>query len=124
MGTWESAGDIGGNNPTTGQGCNCTDSSNARPSTHRLLVASCPKEFPLVDVRFGSIAAPQHDISLTAAFGCIADTHASATFLVIVDDRSASRPDIGFIRLAPHNLSGVVYYETERIGKYVYRGKQ
>ena len=58
------------------------------------------------------------------AIGVKAHTHASATFLVIVDDRSASRPDIGFIRLTPHNLSGVVYYETERIGNYVYRGKQ
>jgi hypothetical protein len=69
----------------------------------------------LIGVRYGSLAAPQDSITPTAAFGCIANTHASATFLVIVD-RSASRPDIGFIRLAPHNLSGVVYYETERIG--------
>ncbi len=59
-----------------------------------------------------------------SAFGGEADAHASATFLVIVDDRSASRPDIGFIRLTPHNLSGVVYYETERIGYYLYKGKQ
>ena len=77
----------------------------------------------LIGVRYGSLAAPQDSITPTAAFGCIANTHASATFLVIVD-RSASRPDIGFIRLAPHNLSGVVYYETERIGNYLYRGKQ
>ncbi len=33
-----------------------------------------------------------------------ADAHASATFLVIIDDYSASSPDIGFIRLTPHNL--------------------
>ncbi len=76
------------------------------------------------DVRFGSFPALRHPISSVAAIGCIADTHASATFLVIVDDCSASRPDIGFIRLASHNLSGVVNYETERIGNYVYRGKQ
>ncbi len=66
--------------------------------------------------RFGSLAALQDSTTPMAAFRCIANTHASATFLVIVDDYSASRPDIGFIRLAPHNLSGVVYYETERIG--------
>ncbi len=77
----------------------------------------------LIGVRFGSLAAPQDSITPTAAFGCIANTHASATFLVIVD-RSASRPDIGFVRLAPHNLSGIVYYETERIGNYVYGGNQ
>jgi len=33
-----------------------------------------------------------------------ADTHASATLLVIIHDCSASRPDIGFIRLASHNV--------------------
>ena len=58
------------------------------------------------------------------SMGGEADTHASATFLVIIDNCSASRPDIGFIPLAPHNLSGVVYYETERMGNYLYRGKQ
>ncbi len=35
-----------------------------------------------------------------AAFGGGADAQASATFLVIID-YSASRPDIGFIRLLP-----------------------
>jgi hypothetical protein len=54
----------------------------------------------------------------------VPDTHASDTFLVIIHDCSASRPDIGFIRLAPHNLSGVVYHKTERIGNYLYIGKQ
>jgi hypothetical protein len=39
-----------------------------------------------------------------AAFGGKAETHASATFLVIINDYSASRLDIGFIRLTPHNL--------------------
>ncbi len=37
-----------------------------------------------------------------AALGGKADTRASsATFLVIINDYSASRPDIGFIRLGP-----------------------
>jgi len=73
-------------------------------------------QWMIANVRFGSLAALRHPISSMAAFGVKADTQASATFLVVVVDRSASRPDIGFIRLAPHNLSGVVYYETERIG--------
>ena len=87
--------------------------SNDDNSATRLALVSEHARF--ASVRYGSLAAPQDSITPTAAFGCIANTHASATFLVIVD-RSASRPDIGFIRLAPHNLSGVVYYETERIG--------
>ncbi len=59
-----------------------------------------------------------------SAFGGQADIHPSATLLVIIHDCSASRPDIGFIRLAPHNLWGVVYSETERMGNYLYREKR
>ena len=55
-----------------------------------------------------------------SAFERKADAHASTTFLDIVDDRFASRPDIGFIRLTPHNLWVVIHYETEHVGNYVY----
>jgi len=51
-----------------------------------------------------SIAALQPNISLMAAFGVKADAHTSATLLVIAD-YSASRPDIGFTRLAPITYS-------------------
>jgi len=40
------------------------------------------------------------------------------------DFRCQVLPGFGFIRLAPHNLSGVVYHETERMGNYLYRGNQ
>jgi hypothetical protein len=90
----------------------------------RLVDREVGVDFLRSDVRFGSRAAPQNSTTPTAAIGGKADTHASATFLVIIHDCSASRPDSGFIRLAPHNLSGVVYHETERMGNYLYRGNQ
>ncbi len=63
-------------------------------------------------------------LACTSASGGQADIHPSATFLVIIQDCSASKPDIGFIRLTPHNLSGVVYSETERMRNYLYREKR
>ncbi len=57
----------------------------------------------------GSTPAGQNSTTSTAAIGGEADTHASATFLVIIHDCSAFRPNIGLIRLAPHILLGVVY---------------
>ncbi len=55
----------------------------------------------LIGVRFGSLADLWTDINLMAASGSKADVHAIATFLIVIHDCSASRPDIGFIRLAP-----------------------
>ena len=50
--------------------------------------------------RYAPSAAPRDSTLPMAAIGFIVNTHASATFLVIAD-YSASRPDIGFFRLAP-----------------------
>ena len=62
------------------------------------------EKYLVSNVRFGSLAAPRNPTSSMAAFGGKADTHDSATFLVIIHDCSASRPNIGLIRLAAHNL--------------------